>query len=82
MAFATIVTQPDTKEKLTAVGAETTTSTPDELGAFFRKEIARWGNVVSDAAIGLNGRASRPAGHRFQRKAMRTVRYVGRSPWL
>jgi tripartite-type tricarboxylate transporter receptor subunit TctC len=53
-AFAKIVAQPDTKEKLATVGAETMTSTPDELGAFFRKELARWGKVVNDAGVRLN----------------------------
>jgi tripartite-type tricarboxylate transporter receptor subunit TctC len=53
-AFAKIVAQKDTKERLAKVGAETMTSGPEELGAFFKKEMARWGKIVDDAGIALH----------------------------
>jgi tripartite-type tricarboxylate transporter receptor subunit TctC len=40
------VRAPDVKERLLAEGAEPVGSTPDELAAYVRREIARWSAVV------------------------------------
>ena len=37
---------PDLKERLLAMGAEAVGSTPDEFGAFLKKEAARWDKVL------------------------------------
>lgn len=42
---------PDMKDKLAGEGAEPTTSTPAELTAFLKAEIAQWGRVVKAAGI-------------------------------
>ena len=42
---------PDMKDRLAGEGAEPTTSTPAELTAFLKAEIAQWGRVVKAAGI-------------------------------
>ena len=42
---------PDMKDKLAGEGAEPMTSTPAELTAFLKAEIAQWGKVVKAAGI-------------------------------
>ena len=42
---------PDMKDKLAGEGAEPMTSTPAELTAFLKAEIAQWGRVVKAAGI-------------------------------
>ena len=41
-----IMTLPEVKERLAVQGAETLTSTPQEFGAFIRKETEKWAKVV------------------------------------
>jgi tripartite-type tricarboxylate transporter receptor subunit TctC len=41
-----IVKLPETRERYAALGAEPLTSTPQQAGAFIKKEIAKWGQVV------------------------------------
>ena len=41
-------------EKLAKAGITTATSTPEELDAFVRKELERWGQVFKDSGIQLN----------------------------
>jgi tripartite-type tricarboxylate transporter receptor subunit TctC len=41
-------------DKLEKAGISTATSTPEEMDAFVRKEIARWGQVFKEAGIELN----------------------------
>lgn len=43
--------QPDVKEKLLAVGVEAIGSTPEELGATVKEEMARMGKVIREAGI-------------------------------
>jgi tripartite-type tricarboxylate transporter receptor subunit TctC len=42
---------PDVQERMVAMGLDTKTSTPEELGAIVRNEIATWGPVVKDAKL-------------------------------
>ena len=42
---------PGARERLEALGAVVTTSTPDELSAFLRSEIAKWGQVIRASNI-------------------------------
>jgi tripartite-type tricarboxylate transporter receptor subunit TctC len=48
-AFTKLVAARDTRERLAGVGAEPMSSTPEEAAAFLRKEIVRWGKVVTEA---------------------------------
>jgi tripartite-type tricarboxylate transporter receptor subunit TctC len=45
---------PAIAEKLAKAGITTATSTPEELDAFVRKELERWGQVFRDSGIQLN----------------------------
>jgi tripartite-type tricarboxylate transporter receptor subunit TctC len=49
-----IVEMPDVREKLAAQGAEPHTGTPEQMGEFVRREIARWGKVVKAAGVRLD----------------------------
>lgn len=44
-----ILTLPDVRERLIALGAEPSTSTPDEFAAYIKSEIAKWGKAVRDS---------------------------------
>jgi len=46
-----IMMLPDTRERLSAVGIEPISSTPEELAAYIRSETAKWGKIIKD--IGL-----------------------------
>ena len=48
-AFTKLVATRDMRERLAGVGAEPMSSTPEEAAAFLRKEIARWGKVVTES---------------------------------
>jgi len=41
-----ILTQPDVKEKLLAMGADPVGTTPEEFGRFIQSEIGRWGKLI------------------------------------
>jgi tripartite-type tricarboxylate transporter receptor subunit TctC len=43
--------QPDTKARLTALGAEAIGSSPEEFRAFVQAEIRKWGRVVKEAGL-------------------------------
>lgn len=43
--------QPDVAERATTLGLELIGTTPEQFGAFQRKEIARWSEVISTAKI-------------------------------
>jgi len=45
---------PEAKAALLAQGAEAVPTTPEEFGAFLRKEIAKWGKVIKEAGIKAN----------------------------
>ena len=42
---------PEVKERFAGEGGEIVADTPDEFGAFVRKEIPKWTKVVKDAAV-------------------------------
>lgn len=42
---------PDVRQKLAAQGAEAESSTPAELAALIRGDMARWGKVIRDAGV-------------------------------
>ena len=49
--FVKALNAPDTREKLSKVELEATTSTPAETAKFIRAEYERWGKVIKDAGI-------------------------------
>lgn len=49
--MAHILRQADVKEKFLNIGVETVGSSPDELAAAVKVELAKWGKVMRDAGI-------------------------------
>jgi tripartite-type tricarboxylate transporter receptor subunit TctC len=49
----TIVALPDFKQRMIDLGADARASTPEELGARFNADIAKWAEVIRDAKIEL-----------------------------
>lgn len=47
--------QPSIREKFEKLGARVTTTTPQEFGQFMREETAKWGRVVHEAGIKMEG---------------------------
>ncbi len=43
----------EVRDRLTASGFETKSSTPEELGAFIKSEVVRWGKIVKESGIRL-----------------------------
>ena len=41
--------QPDTKERLTAIGVDIRASTPEELASFQREEQVKWAKIIKDS---------------------------------
>ena len=48
---ATIVAMPDIREKLAALGLDTTTDGPDAVAAVIKADTAKWAKVIKDANI-------------------------------
>jgi tripartite-type tricarboxylate transporter receptor subunit TctC len=48
-ALLEVVNSPETRTRFHELGLRPLTSTPDELGAFMRSELVRWGKVVEAA---------------------------------
>ena len=48
------IRQPDAKEKISGVGAETVGNTPDEFAAFIRAETEKYSRIVKAASIRLD----------------------------
>ncbi|MBX3715566.1 MAG: tripartite tricarboxylate transporter substrate binding protein [Burkholderiales bacterium] len=46
-----IVQMPEVQERLSASGAESVASTPEQFGAYLGSEVAKWGRVVKQAKI-------------------------------
>ena len=46
-----IAVQPDTKNRIDAMGAQVKTGTPKEFGELIRSETERWAKVVADAGL-------------------------------
>ncbi len=49
-----IAAMPDVREKLTALGLDTTADGPAALGAIIKADIAKWAKVIKDANIKVN----------------------------
>jgi tripartite-type tricarboxylate transporter receptor subunit TctC len=52
--IAEIMTQPDVKARLAAIGFEPATGTSEEFGALLKAESDQWKKIVSDAQIRIN----------------------------
>ncbi len=50
----TIVATPEMSERLAGLGAQPLTMTPEQFGAFIRKEIVKWSKVVKDSGAKLD----------------------------
>ena len=50
-AAAQFLRTPEAKEKLAAVGSEPVGSSPQELAAHMKTDIARWAKVIREAGI-------------------------------
>jgi tripartite-type tricarboxylate transporter receptor subunit TctC len=46
-----ILKQPDVQERFKGEGGDIVANTPEEFGAFIRKEIPKWSKVVKDAGV-------------------------------
>jgi tripartite-type tricarboxylate transporter receptor subunit TctC len=46
-----IMGMPDIREKLGAIDFEIATSTPADFGAYIKKEVAQWGQVIKTAGV-------------------------------
>ena len=44
-----VLAQPDMQQRLAAIGVDIKASTPDELAAFQRVELAKWGKIIKDS---------------------------------
>jgi len=44
-----VLTQPDMQQRLAAIGVDVKASSPDELAAFQRTELAKWGKIIKDS---------------------------------
>ena len=52
-AFVEFSAMPDIKERLSGIGAEPTSTSPDEFTAIIKSDIARWKKVAREAGIRL-----------------------------
>jgi tripartite-type tricarboxylate transporter receptor subunit TctC len=50
-ALVELVKSPDTRARFDALGWRPVSSTPEELGAFMKSELVRWGKVVEAAGV-------------------------------
>ena len=48
---AKILSQPETRERLAALGFDTVASSPGEFAEQIRREVTKWTKVVNDAGI-------------------------------
>lgn len=53
-AFIKTIADPDLKQKLSAIGIETFSSTPEEFGHFMQTETKQWGKIIRDRGIKMN----------------------------
>jgi tripartite-type tricarboxylate transporter receptor subunit TctC len=45
---------PEIGARLAAEGSEASATTPDEFGAYIRREIAKWSKVVKESGVKLD----------------------------
>jgi len=50
-AIVKYVKQPDTAERLAALGAEVVASSPEQFGATLKSEMEKWGRIIKAARI-------------------------------
>jgi tripartite-type tricarboxylate transporter receptor subunit TctC len=46
-----VVALPDVRERMFGLGMEVAGSTPEQLGALVKSDIAKWGKVIKDAGV-------------------------------
>ena len=46
-----IMREPDTKERLTVLGAEPATGTPEAFASYIKQEMVKWAEVVRKAGL-------------------------------
>ena len=46
--------RPEVKEKFLSIGQELITSSPEEMAATIKSDLAKWGKVIKDAGIKVN----------------------------
>jgi tripartite-type tricarboxylate transporter receptor subunit TctC len=49
--MAAIVAQPEVRDRLTTLGFEVSSPSPEEFGAFLKAELPKWANVIRTAGI-------------------------------
>lgn len=49
--IAAVVATPEAQERLTTLGFETVSSTPEELSAFFKADVVRWAKIIRTAGM-------------------------------
>lgn len=42
---------PDVRERLAGQGFEVRTSTPEQMGAYIRSELAKWAPIVKESGV-------------------------------
>ena len=52
--MARFLNRPEVKEKFLSIGQEIITTTPEEIVAIIKSDIAKWGKVIKDAGIKTN----------------------------
>jgi tripartite-type tricarboxylate transporter receptor subunit TctC len=52
--FAKVMSDPAIKQRLSDIGFEPQTSTPEQFSAYMKSEIAKWRTVIRDANISLD----------------------------
>jgi tripartite-type tricarboxylate transporter receptor subunit TctC len=53
-AFAKIISMPDVKDRVAALGSDLVTSTPEEFDQFVKRELAVWSKVVKEVGIKID----------------------------
>jgi len=49
-----VLNMPDVKEQVSSQGTELISCTPEELAAFLRAELAKWGKVVKETGVRID----------------------------
>jgi tripartite-type tricarboxylate transporter receptor subunit TctC len=49
-----VLNRADVKERLLNAGVEVVTSSPEELAATVKSEMAKWGKLIKDAGLRVN----------------------------
>ncbi len=53
-AFSKALAAPDVREKLASSGMEASPSTPEELGAMVKRDLAKWGPIIKAVMVNKN----------------------------